>query len=707
MAAEAFTQRVTGALARCLPALLLLSHGAWSGTGADRVDDWPHHGRSHSEQRFSPLSQIDTASVGKLSLAWYLDLDTRRGQEATPLVVDGVMYTTTAWSKVVAVDAASGRKLWQFDPEVPGDAAVKACCDVVNRGAAYHDGRVYAASLDGRLFALDARTGKPVWSVMTVDDSKPYTITGAPRVARGKVFIGNGGAEFGVRGYVSAYDARSGELLWRFYTVPGEPGTRDGAASDRPLEALARATWFGDDYWRYGGGGTVWDAIVYDPELNQLYVGVGNGSPWNHRVRSEGKGDNLFLSSVLALDPDTGRYLWHYQETPGESWDFTAAQQMVLTDLELNGRATRVLLHAPKNGFFYVLDRATGKPLSAEKFADANWAERIDLDSGRPVENPAARFVDAPFVATTGAPGAHNWHPMAFHPALGLVYIPVQQIPFLYTHDRKFRFQPGLWNVGISLMADVPRTPEAIAAVRAGIRGSLLAWDPSTQRAAWRVERAQAPNGGVLATAGNLVFQGLGDGTFRAHDARDGRELWRFDAASTILAGPISYRAGGEQFIAVMAGNGGGLGLSLPAFDGPAAPPPGRILAFKLDGRAELPAPPRQASPAVVVTKEEWGEEVQQRGKALYDAICSVCHGMGTLSGGILPDLKRSPLLASAGAWRAVVIDGALTPRGMAGFARHLTPEQAETIRAYVAGEALRYTRPWDASPATDAARHR
>jgi PQQ-dependent dehydrogenase (methanol/ethanol family) len=324
---------------------------------------WMSHGRTYDEQRFSPLKQITTDNVKDLGLAWFADLDTNRGQEATPIVVDGTMYITTAWSKVKAYRAATGEKLWEYDPQVPGAWGVNACCDVVNRGVAVWEGKVFVGTLDGRLVALEAPTGKVLWDVNTIDREKPYTITGAPRVVKGNVLIGNGGAELGVRGYVSAYDAATGKLNWRFYTVPGNPAM----PFENPALEMAAKTWNGE-WWTLGGGGTVWDSMAYDPQLDLLYIGVGNGSPWNHTYRSQGKGDNLFLSSIVALKPEDGSYVWHYQSTPGESWDHTATQQIVLADLEIDGMKRRVVMQAPKNGFFYVLDAKDGTLISAKNF---------------------------------------------------------------------------------------------------------------------------------------------------------------------------------------------------------------------------------------------------------------------------------------------------------------------------------------------------
>ncbi len=650
--------------------------------------NWLTHGGTYQEQRFSTLDQINTDTVGQLGLAWFHDLDTTRGQEATPLVVDGVMYTTTAWSKVVALDAATGRMLWTHDPEVPGETGPKACCDVVNRGAAYDKGRVFVGTLDGRLIALDAKSGKLLWSTMTVDASKPYTITGAPRVVKGKVIIGNGGAELGVRGYVSAYDAETGALAWRFYTVPGEAGKPDNAASDEAFARFAGDSWHGDAYVRYGGGGTVWDSIVYDAELDQLYIGTGNGSPWNREYRSEDKGDNLFLSSIVALDPDSGRYLWHYQQVPGETWDFTATQQITLADLTIDGAPRKVLMHAPKNGFFYVIDRRDGKLISAEKFVPVNWAERIDKVTGRPVEHPDARYRNKPFLANSGASGAHNWHPMAYSPQTGLVYIPAQQVPFLYVRDGKFRYQPGLWNLGVDMLSTpVPTKADDIAAMKQALQGRLIAWDPVAQKEVWRVTHDQTWNGGLLATAGNLVFQGVADGSFRAYRATDGKALWSFATQSVPLPGAISYKVGDTQYIAVMVGHGGGFPLTLPAFEGPRAVPPGRVMAFKLGGRVELP-PLDPTIAALNVPKERWAETEIKAGAQHYAGLCAGCHGMATLSAGIVPDLKRSVALTDRKLWSDIVIGGALTSRGMVSFSNHLSPAQAEAIRAYVGTEA-------------------
>lgn len=678
----------TSALFLSVFALGLSACGAGGGEHAAAVDaaGWPSIGGTSKEQHYAAVDQINRDNVGALGLAWYLDLDTDRGQEATPFVVDGVLYSTTAWSKVIAVDAVSGKLLWEHDPKVPGDTAIKACCDVINRGAAYSDGKIFSATLDGRLIALDAKTGRLIWSVQTLDKGWPYTITGAPRVAKGKVFIGNGGADLGARGYVSAYDAKTGKLAWRFYTVPGDPSKGpDGAASDEILKAKAASSWAGN-YWKYGGGGTVWDAIVYDEELDQLYIGVGNGSPWNHRIRSDGKGDNLFLSSIVALNPDTGKYIWHYQQNPAESWDFTATQPIILADLKIDGRDRKVLMQAPKNGFFYVIDRTSGQLVSAKNFVPVSWATAIDLKTGRPIETPNARY-EKPELGLPGSPGAHSWQPMAFSPKTGLVYIPAQSIPFLYEEEKDFRFRPGRWNLGVSLAAvPPPSTAAEIEAVRKGLHGALVAWNPVTQSVAWQVDHERPVNGGVLATGGGLVFQGEGGGALVAYDDRDGKPLWRFDSQSGVIAAPMSYRIGDTQYIAVMAGYGGAMALALPDPFDPRPRMNGRLLVFKLGGTAKLP--PRPDVLPFTITKDALPAEAVRKGAALYADRCSGCHSSGVLSANVTPDLRRSGALASADAWRSIVIDGVLSERGMVSFKASIAPAEAEAIRLYVQNEA-------------------
>ncbi|MBP7704551.1 MAG: PQQ-dependent dehydrogenase, methanol/ethanol family [Caulobacter sp.] len=684
-----------GALAAAFAAAALL---AGCGGGTADIDgkriaaadsnpgEWTTHGRTYGEQRFSPLEKINASTVKDLSLAWSFDLPENRGIEATPLVADGVMYTTSSWSIVRAFDAKTGKLLWEHDPEVARKTGVKACCDSVNRGVALWKGRVYFGALDGRLIALDARTGKKVWSVVTVDQSKPYTITGAPRIIKGNVMIGNGGAELGVRGYLSAYDADSGKLVWRFYTVPGKDPT-DGAASDEAMK-IARPTWNGE-FWKTGAGGTVWDSMAYDPDLDLLYIGVGNGSPWNRDIRSPGGGDNLFLSSIVALKPDTGAYVWHYQTTPGESWDYTATQHIILADMPIGGQQRKVLLQAPKNGFFYVIDRVTGKLISAKNYVPQTWATGVDMATGRPIETPNARYGQGMNLGMPGPLGGHNWMPMAFSPKTNLVYIPAQEIPFPYMQpggaNANFRYQPGAWNIGVDvLVAGLPDDEAALKAIRASLKGRLIAWDPVTQTEKWSVPYAGPWNGGVLATAGGLVFQGSATGEFAAYDAATGKKLWAFDAQTGIVAPPMTYEIDGEQYVAIMAGWGGGFAVSAGAGVDPRSEGPRRLLVFKIGGKQVLPARP--------VSTREFGDlppvtgSPQQiaAGAASYAAYCSICHGASAVSEFSIPDLRFSPVTTNADAFKGVVIDGDRVDNGMVSFAKFLKPEQAEEVRQYL-----------------------
>ena len=646
--------------------------------------EWPVHGGTDLEQRFSPLEQINVDTVAKLGLAWSVEFDSNRGQEATPIVLGGAMYVATAWSRVYALDAGTGRELWRFDPQIAGREGFTACCDVVSRGGAVSDGRVFLGALDGRLIALDAKTGKTLWSVQTTDPSKPFTITGAPRVIGDKVIIGNAGSEYGVRGYVTAYAAATGKQRWRFYTIPGDPrASPDGVASDRVLKNKALPTWAGH-WYDYGGGGSPWDAIVYDPELHQVYVGVGNGSPWNHKIRSEGKGDNLFLSSIVALDVESGAYKWHYQENPGESWDFDATQPIILATLKVDGRDRKVLMQAPKNGFFYVIDRASGHLISAKNFVPMNWASGIDMKTGRPIENPEARFPDKPFAMFPSGVGGHSWHPMAFNPQNHLVYIPTYQFVMVYGNDPAFVFRPGTWNTGInSVLQEVPDDPIVLKNALSSFQGRLSAWDPVAQKEVWSVPHTMLQNGGVLATAGKLVFQGTGDGKFEARRASDGDLLWSFQGLDGIMAGPVSYESGGTQYVAVVEGYGGAFGLGEGA-DKPKPRPNGRVLVFRLGGEATLPDVPRAIAPVHAIAERFGGDQVNN-GRLLYTQNCYVCHGAGAQSAGVLPDLRRSGALADRAAWNAIVHDGVLESHGMVSFKAYLNSAQIEDIRAYVA----------------------
>jgi quinohemoprotein ethanol dehydrogenase len=644
--------------------------------------NWLTHGRTYNEQRFSPLKDVNDKNVAQLRLAWFYDLDTHRGQEATPLVIDGVMYFTTAWSKVVALNAATGDLLWTYDPKVPPETGVNACCDVVNRGLAAWEGKLFLGTLDGRLVSLDAGTGKPLWETLTVDRNYRYTITGAARVIKGKVVIGNGGAEMGVRGYVSAYDANTGKMVWRFYTVPGDPSK----PFESPILEKAAKTWTGE-WWKFGGGGTVWDSMVYDPDLDLLYIGVGNGSPWNWRIRSPQGGDNLFLSSIVALKPDTGEYVWHYQETPGEMWDYTANQNIILADIPIDGEMRKVLLHAPKNGFFYVIDRATGSLISAQPYTLINWATGVDLKTGRPIETPIARYPGKdPAPVVPGPLGAHSWQPMAYSPLTGLVYIPVNDTGFKYKSPEHFEPKKLAANYGIDVVAaGMPQNPEIKKIILSTVKGKLQAWDPRQQKAAWTVQRPGPWNGGVLVTAGNLVFEGTADGHFEAYAADSGAKLWSFAAQTGVMAGPVSYKVNGEQYIAVLAGWGGVFPLATGevSFASGRVRNVSRMLVFKLNGTAKLPPPQEIEEPVLNPPPSKASVQSIQHGEQLFQRYCAACHGDVAVSGGVLPDLRYSGTLGSD-QWFYIVLGGLLQGNGMVSFQKELNHNDAEDVRSYV-----------------------
>ncbi|MGC1460174.1 MAG: PQQ-dependent dehydrogenase, methanol/ethanol family [Steroidobacteraceae bacterium] len=655
-------------------------------------DNWLTYGRTYDEHRFSPLQQINAANVSGLKPAWHFDLPVdARAQESTPLIIDGVMYVTAAWSHVYALDAASGTLKWSYDPKVPGHTGVDACCDVVNRGLAAWQGRLYLGTLDGRLVALDSATGKPVWEVRTIAEGSRATITGAPRIIKGKVIIGNGGGEESARGFVSAYDADTGKLIWRFYTIPGQPGVRDGAASDEILEKLARKTWRGQ-WWKGGGGGTVWDAMAYDPQLDLLYFGTDNGGPWNKKFRSPGSSDDLFITSIIAVRADTGEYVWHFQNTPGEMWDYSATQSLVLADLTIGGELRHVIMQAPKNGYFYVLDRQTGKPISIHQYVDTlNWARGVDPVTGRPHVKPEALYdhTGKPWVGAPGPGGGHNWMPMSFSPQTGLVYVPVIEVSFPYIGQQAFHPTNLTFNVGIDQNAgSLPQDPVIKAAALKGLKGHLSAWDPVAQKEVWRVEVPYPWNGGTLATAGHVVYEGDAMGRFSAYGDADGKLLWSVQTGTGILAPPISYAVNGKQYVAVEAGWGGAFALSAgelarrTQIDRGNVP---RVLVFALAGTDTIPPLP-PASTQVLAKQPELGNATQvAEGKLLYHTFCGNCHGDTAVSGGTMPDLRYSAALHDDELFQKIVHDGVLQSKGMVAFGSLLEPKKIELIRAYVA----------------------
>ena len=660
--------------------------------------DWLSNGRDYREQRFSPLAAINTGNVKDLGVAWEFRTHSVRALEATPIVADGVMFISSAWSKVFALDAKTGRQLWSYDPHVPGVWARYACCDVGNRGVAIWKGAVYVGTLDGRLVKLDAATGKPVWDISTIDRSKAYTITGAPRIVKGLVIIGNGGAEYDARGYVSAYDAQSGKLRWRFYVVPGDPAR----PPENPAMATALKTWSRGkfEWWKMGGGGAPWDSMAFDPTLDLLYVGTGNGAPWNRNMRSPAGGDNLYLSSILALRPETGELVWYYQTTPGDTWDFDSTSHMILADLPIGGVTRKVIIQAPKNGFFYVLDRETGKLISAKPYAVVTWAKGIDQTTGRPIENPAARYNGGSAVVMPSETGGHNWQPMAFDPATGLVYIPAMDGTGLFVPQKPFAYEPRAWNTGNDFAAI---TGAILGAVKTGkppppSLGYIKAWDPVAQKEVWHVPMAGSWNGGLLATAGGLVFGGGADGNFSAYDAKSGAKLWSINVTTGILAPPMSYAIDGEQYIAVLAGWGGAGGLS--AFMDPHAAlskygtNEGRLFVFRLGGRQKVAAlPAEEGNIAVEPPTETADAATVQRGFDVFHRNCSVCHGFFAQSEGVVPDL-RTVRPAIWDSYDAIVLGGALADGGMASFKDVLSKDDVAAIRAYVLSQAHAL---WDA----------
>ena len=648
-------------------------------------NEWLLHGRTYAEERHSPLDQINTSNVDQIGLSWSFETGTNRGHETTPIVKDGVMFITAPWSVVHALDAKTGDLLWTHDPKVERAWANNACCDVVNRGVALYENSIFFGTIDGRLISLDKDTGTENWSILTIDKSRPYTITGAPRIVKGNVIIGNGGGEFGVRGYVTAYDVDSGDELWRFYTVPGNPNE----PFESPEMEIAAKTWSGGKWWEYGGGGTVWDSMAYDPALDTLYIGTGNGSPWNRYVRSPGGGDNLYLSSIVALDPDTGDYKWHYQTTPGDSWDYTATQHMILADLEINGQMRKVIMQAPKNGFFYVIDRTNGELISAENYVPINWATHVDMETGRPVENPANNYFDTPALTTPGPLGGHNWQPMAFNPDTGLVYIPAQEMLFVYSHDKDFEYNPKTWNTGQQIeMTYLPKNPDELAMVDKATFGYLLAWDPVAQKEVWREQYQRPWSGGLLSTAGDLVLQGTSDGRFIAFDAASGEILWSVDTGQGIIAPPITYMIDEEQYIAVQVGYGGAYALA-GAFPSANKNPAqdGRMLVFKLGG--EEMSPPVQSIAKVnpVVPSMTTDALTIARGEYEYHEHCQFCHGAGVIGGGVIPDLRYLDEVGHK-TFLGVILGGMHSEKGMASFKDVLSLEQANQIQAYIISQA-------------------
>jgi len=643
--------------------------------------DWLSYGRNYQEDRYSQLGQITPENLDQLGLAWSIDLGTKRGLQSTPVVVDGIMYLTGPWSVVWAVDARKGEVIWKHDPKVPRDIALKLCCGVVNRGVSLYDGSVIFGTLDGRLVSLDAATGSLKWEVMTVPEGGYYSVTGAPRIVKGNVVIGNGGAEYNARGYVTAYSAKNGEKVWRFYTVPGDP--KNGFEHADLAEAAK--TWNGE-WWKQGGGGTVWDSIVYDPELNLVYIGVGNGSHWNREIRSPGGGDNLYLSSIVALDADSGEYQWHFQTTPGDTWDYTATQHIVLADIEIEGRLRKVLMQAPKNGFMYVIDRTNGEFISGDNFVYQNWTSGLDKN-GRPIETEGARYLSGKAHWITPGPiGAHNWFPMSYNRKTGLLYIPTGQSSIAYAYDKKIGYgspNASYAKIGGNLSLDLKIYREPIFDPKApppGQRsGRLIAYDPIKHTEVWGVDQPFIYNGGLLSTENGLLMQGDSEGMFTVRAARTGEALWQFDVRSGAIGSPITYMVDGEQYISLAVGWGGSQGQIAKSVE---RNHPGTLYTWKIGGSATPPAklPPNVRPVTSLVSNAD--ELTIGRGFDTFVNMCSLCHEVGA-GGGAIPDLARSSD-AVFDLYNEIIVGGAFASQGMPSFGHILNEQDVADIKAYV-----------------------
>ena len=672
------------ALFRWLAALLFVTLAACSSSerpaDGGAGDDWASYGGANDEWHYSRLEEINADNVSRLGLAWYWDIPSPELAVSVPLAVDGVLYTATGYSKLRAFDVESGKLLWEYDPKVTG---VRMRGTWGSRGLAYWKGHILVGTADGRLISVDAKTGREVWSAQTLPEGSSLFLSAAPLVFGDKVIVGNGGGDYGTnRGLVSTYDAATGKQLWRFWLVPGKPGTKDGDVSDPQMEVAAK-TWNGE-WWKWGGGGTVWNAMTYDPELKTIYLGTGNGSPWNQKVRSPGGGDNLYLCSIVALDAETGQYKWHYQTNPGETWDYNAAMDIQLATMEVDGKPRKVLMQAPKNGFFYVLDRRTGKLISAEKLGKVTWAEKIDLKTGRPVENPEARYPKGAAEFWPSPAGLHGWQAMAYSPQTKLVYIPTVKMagfmadkgvdPKTYKLPQRYGLSTGLDYKG----ADVP--PDAAS-------GGLLAWDPVKQKKVWEKDFDGHYNGGVLTTAGGLVFHGNADGDLVAYAADTGEVLWSFPAQVGIVGAPISFKAGGKQYVALVAGFGGSAGIVGAAsrkFGWDAINQERRVLVFALDGKARLPAPRKLAeAPFNAPDGLVKNPALFDKGDVLFAHTCFACHGLGAVGGGAAPDLRQSAVPSDATAFTQLLRGGALESAGMPKFA-DLSDAEIASLRHYI-----------------------
>jgi quinohemoprotein ethanol dehydrogenase len=678
-------------LAAALAALALTGCGTGAADPAARLlaasdgSDWASYGGNYSQRHYSPLTEIDQDNASSLGLAWSMDLP-QVNSVTEPIAVDGVLYFAAGLSVVHAVDAVTGKELWQHDPRVGEVGGLNMRVGWGVRGVAWWNGKIYVGTQDGRLLALDAETGKLVWSAQTFRPDQPAYISGAPRAFGGLILIGSGSTTGAMRGYVAAYDAESGKEAWRFHTVPGNPA--DGFENE--AMEMAAKTWSGE-WWKFGGGGMVWNSMAYDPEAGLVYIGVGSPYPWDHTQRSEGKGDNLFATSIVALDLKTGKYRWHYQTVPGDTWDFDATMDIELAELEIDGRQRKVLMQAPKNGFLYVIDRLTGELLSAKPFVETTWASAVDMTTGRPIENPQARYdvTGKPAVVKPTALAAHNWIPMSFSPKSGLLYVPAVEWEAQYSA------------IGKPFVPPSDRAPEGglnfMGGPLAGMpapTGSLLALDPLTGKPVWRIDYPTYYNGGVLSTRGGLVFQGTIDGTLKAYAADTGKLVWSYDVKAPLIAPPITYRAGGKQYVTVLTGLGMGYSMNGGALIGAAIEKYGidpltqarRVLTFAIGGKQQLP-PRREPAPPPPDPDFKPDPAEVMAGMAAYELVCSTCHGSAVIGIGNGPDLRRSAVPLDKGAFEQVVRGGALAARGMPGYSEY-DDAKLEAIRQYLRSRA-------------------
>ena len=645
------------------------------GVGADK--NWTAPQGSADESGYSQLDQIDPDNIERLGLVWSMDLPDEVTLEGTPLAIDGTLYFSGGYGEVYCVDGVTGALKWKYDPETWKRGTDRFNFGS-NRGVAYEDGRVFTAGMDGRLDALDAETGKVLWTAQSIPEGMLNNSSGAPRTMNGKVIIGNGGADFGARGFVTAFDAKTGRRLWRFFTAPGSPDQNRG----NPVMEMAAATWNGE-WWKVGTGGTVWNGITFDPELDRVYLGTGNAGPYDPELRSPGGGDNLFLASIVALDATTGDYIWHYQQNPRESWDYKSTPNMITATLRIDGKLRKVILHAPTNGFFYVIDRETGKLVNAPgKTTYINWAESIDLKTGRPVENPGIRYEEAAVELWPGASGGHNWQAMSYSPRTGLVYIPIQQMGTRISRDVAEQSDTAFNVMGLVIQPVVRRPGDG--------KGSLVAWDPVNQKQVWKIQHDHFWNGGTLATASDIIFQGTADGWFNAYRATSGERLWRFDAGLGIIAAPMSYSVEGRQYVAVLVGWGGTVAaLSEVADVGwKYGAQPRRLLVFALDGDKELPpSPPRDMKIHALDDPSLVLNEADVAAGRSFHIVCASCHGAGFRAAGAPgPDLRESAIALNAESFAQYVRAGA-PDRGMPPF-EWLSEDQMRQLHAYVRARA-------------------